>query len=712
MRVVLTGRKRFTFEDADKTLFVPSGYKQLQVLYCAICRTDAKMWHEGHRDLVFPRVPGHEMVAADDAGHRYVIWPGRNCDKCSFCQSGRENLCVDMQIMGFHHDGGFARHVLAPADTLIPVPDAISSPLACLAEPTGCAVHALHLLQLRSNDRIIIYGGGAVGLMAALVCQAWGITPLVIEKNEEKIHKITPFLHHTGIQCVKDTTESEFEAALNACPDPVAFNLCTVKLAKGGRLAFFSGLKKNEEIETNLINLMHYKEMELHGAYGLTRTDMAIGLAIIAQHSAAFEYLIESIEPFYSAPDLMPAVLSGEALKFILDFSVSCDSFRKDVMADLTTKKKANDTPAEIIPYNQINPNAFKNSSHQAIVNRIRPVTDYMRPAAQKKIDEKTKPLGALGILEALAVQMSLIQKNLHPCLDRRALFVFAGDHGVAEEGVSAFPAKVTGEMVRNFLNGGAAINVLCRHHNIDMRIVDMGVNADFEAHPQLLQKKIRKGTRNFTVEEAMTSAEAVQAVEAGMDAFLTENAKKKIDIVGLGEMGIANTTSASAIISFVTGIPAGQATGRGTGVDDKGLQHKAEIIDKVIQFHQPDPCNGFDILCKIGGYEIAGIVGAALAATSEGAAVVLDGLISTAAGLVAYLINPNIGGYLFSGHQSVESAQQAALNHMGLTPIIDYQMRLGEGTGAAMAIDTIDAACRIMREMASFEEAGVTNKE
>ena len=346
------------------------------------------------------------------------------------------------------------------------------------------------------------------------------------------------------------------------------------------------------------------------------------------------------------------------------------------------------------------------------IIQTIEPVNTELLPTARHKIDNKTKPIGSLGRLEELALQAALIQGDLNPRLDRKAMFVFAGDHGVAAEGVSAFPAEVTGQMVANFLSGGAAINVLCRHNDIDIRIVDMGVKVDFDDHPDLLQKKVGKGTRNFAVQEAMTAAEMDMALANGMDVFLTENRKQKIDIVGLGEMGIANTTCASAIISAVTNLPPEEAAGRGTGIDDAGLEHKAQVIRKALDFHRPDPADGFDILRKIGGYEVAGIAGAVLAAASCRTMVVLDGVISTAAGMIAYLINPAIKDCLVSGHRSVESAQGAALAHMGLDPLIDFQMRLGEGTGAALTIDIVDAACRIMREMASFEDAGVSNKE
>lgn len=339
MRWVLTGRRQLSLETIENSQPLPESFKRLRVLCCAICRTDAKMWDEGHRDLVFPRVPGHELVAADESGRRFVVWPGRVCGQCRYCRSGRENLCIDIDIMGFHHDGGFAENVTVPDSSLIPVPAEVSSPLACFAEPVGCTVHALKRLRLQKNDRIIIYGGGTVGLIAALVCQSTGAIPLVIEKNAEKIHKIGNFLRHTGIRCVKETVDSEFEAALNACPDPAAFGLCMVKLGRGGRFAFFSGLKKNQDIETNLINLMHYKEIEIHGAYGLTRADMRAGLDIIAKHATVFDRLIEGIEPFSRVPELMPAVLAASSLKYILDFTVNRNGFHQGLV-DHQAKKK------------------------------------------------------------------------------------------------------------------------------------------------------------------------------------------------------------------------------------------------------------------------------------------------------------------------------------------------------------------------------------
>jgi nicotinate-nucleotide--dimethylbenzimidazole phosphoribosyltransferase len=708
--MLLTGLRSLKMQNCAKPE-PREGFKRLRVQYCAICRTDAKMWHEGHTDLVFPRVPGHELVAEDARGQRFTLWPGASCGSCAYCRCGRENLCEHMKIMGFHSDGGFAHWVLAPQESLIAVPERIPSPLACFAEPTGCVINALDKLKLKSGERMIIYGGGTLGLIAALVCLTMDALPLIIEKNEQKIFKAKAFLDETGIQCRKDTTDSEFDAALNACPDHIAFNLSTIKLGKGGRFSLFSGLTKNQNIETNIVNLMHYKETALFGAYGLTKSDMAKAVALIEQNPAPFEKLIEKLVLPQQTPDVLADVLAGKPLKYIIDFTGGLSEAESSALPAHMIEPRSDVTENRADRQKEPDLSQGLAKDFRAVTEGIQPVAQHLRPAIQQKIDTKTKPLGALGKLEALALQLSLIQNRLNPRTDGKFLFVFAADHGIAQEGVSAYPAEVTGQMVKNFLQGGAAINVICRQYHIDIRVVDMGVGVHFEDHPGLQKRKIRMGTRNFAVEAAMTTAEAMRAVESGMDAFLSEHARRDIDIVGLGEMGIGNTTAASAIISAVTGISPAEATGRGTGIDDKGMERKAEIIDRALRFHAPDPRNGFDILEKIGGYEIAGIVGAILAAASKKAAIVLDGVISTAAGLIAYLINPDIRGYLISGHKSTESAQTAALGYLKIEPVIDFQMRLGEGTGAALTISVAETAARIMREMASFEDAGVSSK-
>ena len=457
---------------------------------------------------------------------------------------------------------------------------------------------------------------------------------------------------------------------------------------------------------------MHYKEMTLSGAYGLTRKHMRDGLILIGKKAGSFEKLIEEIIPPQRAAELMPDILSGKALKYVIDFSGNgkeLSIFPKKAVTE-GLKRKSSDLGRMSADNDGMIGATFP--GFRDVLRGIHPVPDDIRAEAVSKMDNKTKPLGSLGSLETLAMRISLVQNTLNPRVDNKSILVFAGDHGVVEEGVSAYPASVTGEMVKNFLNGGAAINVLCRQFDIDISIVDMGVNADFSPHPKLFDKKIRKGTRNFALEEAMTAREAEEAVSKGMEVFFNKYALNKIDMVGLGEMGIGNTTSASAIICALTGITPIQATGRGTGLDDKGMERKARIIENALNFHRPDLRDGFDILRKIGGYEIAGIAGAVLAAVSKRTVVVLDGVISTAAGLVAYTLKPEIGGYLISGHKSVEVAQKAALSHMGLEPVVDFKMRLGEGTGAAITMNVVDTACRIMREMASFEEAGVSQED
>ncbi|WP_353740490.1 nicotinate-nucleotide--dimethylbenzimidazole phosphoribosyltransferase [Desulfoprunum benzoelyticum] len=342
------------------------------------------------------------------------------------------------------------------------------------------------------------------------------------------------------------------------------------------------------------------------------------------------------------------------------------------------------------------------------LISTVTPVDGSFEPVARRKIDLKTKPLGALGRIEELAVQLAVIQRSLMPNVATKHILVFAGDHGVVDEGVSAFPARVTVQMVENFLAGGAAINVFCRQYDIGLSVVDMGVDTTFARHPLLIDKKVARGTANFAVQPAMTREQALAAIENGARAFLEQHAVTPMKIVGMGEMGIGNSSSAAAIICAATGLGSAMVVGRGTGVDDEGLKRKREVIDRALRLHRPDPDDGLELLAKLGGYELAGIAGAVLAAAANGCCVVLDGIISTAAGLIAYLICPAVQGYLVAGHRSVEQGQQAALQRMGLSPGIDLDFRLGEGTGAAITMNLVDLACRTMREMASFAEAGV----
>ncbi|WDP92052.1 MAG: nicotinate-nucleotide--dimethylbenzimidazole phosphoribosyltransferase [Desulfobacter sp.] len=671
----------------------------VDVLACAVCRTDAKMWEQGHRDLAFPRVLGHEMIVRDDRGRRYIVWPGKSCGTCKYCLTGRENLCDEMKITGFHHDGGFAHRAVLPRASLIPVPAALDPHVACFAEPVGCVVNAFDRLPAAPGKRILIYGGGTMGLITAIYAKSLDLDPFILEKDEAKIKRISPILAAEGLACAKETHDSLFDIVINACPDYIAFCQAVTKVDKGGHISFFSGITKNESVETNLLNLVHYKEAVVSGAYGMKKSDMEKALPFLISHGEHLRRLIEDVVPPDKAPDLLPRVLKGEGLKYILDFTGETTGRPKEA-APLQEPEQARHGEAA----------SFESQQLSATIGAVRP-TGGLGPRARAKMDDKSKPLGALGKLEALGVQMSVIQNTLNPAITRKAMLVFAGDHGVTEEGVSAFPKEVTGQMVDNFLNGGAAINVLCRRYGIEMKVVDMGVEKEFSAHPDLIRAKVAPGTRNMALEPAMSREEAVRALENGIQAFLSlgDGSRGLPQILGLGEMGIGNTTSASAIISAVTGISPAQATGRGTGVDNKGLSHKTEVIQRILDFHNPDPENGFDILRTLGGFELAGIAGAALAAASRGCAVILDGVISTAAGLIAYLLCPDIQGYLISGHKSVEKAQAAALDRMGLAPVMDLDMRLGEGTGAALAMDLAETACRIMDEMASFDEAKIS---
>lgn len=702
MKMVLTGLKTLEVI-SDSTLAEPAFDADqilVDVLCCAVCRTDAKMWDQGHRDLIFPRVLGHEFVVQDTSGNRYVVWPGKSCGQCKFCSQGRENLCEHMKITGFHNDGGFADQAVLPADSLVPIPGDLDRHAACYAEPVACVVNAFEKLNHAPGSRILIYGAGTMGLITALYALKLGLSVQILEKNQSKIDRVANFLSAYNLSCSKDIPESEYEMVINCCADYIAFCQAITKVDKAGQICFFSGITKNEQIETNLINLLHYKEACMTGVYGMTKAHMEEAVPFIQTHAEALKALIQDIVPPQQAPGLMNNVLSGQDLKYILDFDLShpADTVEKTVQQN----PSAADT-AKILTA----PPTLEDLYGQTL-EAIKPLPGNLKAKATAKMDDKTKPLGALGRLEPLAIQMSLIQDTLTPQIRQKHLFVFAGDHGVTEEGVSAYPSEVTGQMVENFLNGGAAINVLCRHHHIGMNVVDMGVKSDFTLHPDLLMKKVARGTKNFAIEPAMTRKQAIAALENGMSVFFDTHDKTPVDIVGLGEMGIGNTTSAAAIICAVTQITPEQATGRGTGVDDKGLEHKTKVIKKVLDFHTLDPEDGLDILEKIGGFEIAGIAGAVLAAASRKTAVVLDGVISTAAGLVAFLINPGVKPFLIAGHKSVEISQKAALDHMGLDPLIDFNMRLGEGTGAALAMDMADAACKIMCEMASFDEAKI----
>jgi nicotinate-nucleotide--dimethylbenzimidazole phosphoribosyltransferase len=342
----------------------------------------------------------------------------------------------------------------------------------------------------------------------------------------------------------------------------------------------------------------------------------------------------------------------------------------------------------------------------------IPPIDMNAAKQAQARQDNLTKPAKSLGRLEEISIQLAGMKSDPCPKVDRKAVIVMAADHGVALEGVSAFPAEVTPQMVLNFLHGGAAINVLARQAGASVTIVDIGVASDFDPSLSgLLQRKVAHGTRNMAKGPAMTSAEAEKALACGMDV-LAQVAEKGLDLIATGDMGIGNTTPSSAIVAVMTGLPVATVTGRGTGIDDAGLAHKVKVIEQAIALNKPDPNDALDVLCKVGGLEIAGLAGVMIAAASRRIPVVVDGFISTAAAMIAVGLVPDVRHYLFGSHQSVEIGHKAMHKHLGLVPLIDLNLRLGEGTGAVLVFHLIEASSRILREMATFEEAGVSDKE
>jgi nicotinate-nucleotide--dimethylbenzimidazole phosphoribosyltransferase len=343
-------------------------------------------------------------------------------------------------------------------------------------------------------------------------------------------------------------------------------------------------------------------------------------------------------------------------------------------------------------------------------IARIAPLDGMATQAARARQTQLTKPAGSLGRLEDLAIQIAGITGKARPRLHQPAVIVMAADHGVARQGVSAYPAEVTPQMVQNFLGGGAAINVLARHVGAHVVVVDMGVASPIAPHPDLIDRKIAPGTRDFTVEPAMTREQARLAVEVGI-AVVSDAIARGADLVATGDMGIGNTTASSAIVAAITGQPVAQVTGRGTGVDDAGLARKIAVIERALALHEPDPADGLDVLAKVGGFEIGGLAGVMIGAAAKRVPVVIDGFISGAAALIACALAPAVQPYLIGGHRSVERGHAAVFARLDLEPLLDLGMRLGEGTGAVLAQPLCLAACKMLDEMATFGEAGVAGK-
>jgi len=345
------------------------------------------------------------------------------------------------------------------------------------------------------------------------------------------------------------------------------------------------------------------------------------------------------------------------------------------------------------------------------IIEQIQPLDETAMQATRARQNMLTKPPGSLGKLEEMSIQLAGITADPFPSVERKAVIVMAADHGVTAEGVSAYPAEVTAQMVLNFLHGGAAINTLARQAGARVTVVDIGVAVEFEPMPGLIQCKVMRGTRNLAKGPAMTREEAEQALQVGVDV-LNDEAARGLDIVATGDMGIGNTTASAAIVAAMTGLPVAQVVGRGTGIDDEGLKHKVKMIEQSLSLNRPNANDALDVLVKVGGLEIAGLAGVMIAAASKRIPVVVDGFISTAAAMIAVGLTPRVRNYLISAHQSVEVGHQAMLKHLNLSPLLDLNLRLGEGTGAALAFHIIEAATRILREMATFDEAGVSDKE
>jgi nicotinate-nucleotide--dimethylbenzimidazole phosphoribosyltransferase len=341
----------------------------------------------------------------------------------------------------------------------------------------------------------------------------------------------------------------------------------------------------------------------------------------------------------------------------------------------------------------------------------IEPLDERMLSAARARQLTLTKPAGSLGRLEDIGNRLAAISGSLAPSVARKRILVVAADHGVTEEGVSAYPRDVTHQMVLNFLSEGAAINVLAAITGIDVQVVDAGVDHDFRSHPRLLDRKVVRGTGNFARGMAMTRDQAEQCVASGIQ--LAIDAKRDgFDLLGIGEMGIGNTTSASAITSALTGLAPDKVTGRGTGVDDAGLSRKIAVIEQALKLHHPVRSDPIDLLTKVGGAEIGVMMGSVIGAASRKLPIVADGFISTTAAALACALCPLARDYLFIAHLSQEQGHRALIRYIGIDPILDLQLRLGEGTGAALAMHILDASARVLSGMATFGAAGVSDRE
>jgi len=349
----------------------------------------------------------------------------------------------------------------------------------------------------------------------------------------------------------------------------------------------------------------------------------------------------------------------------------------------------------------------------ETTIKQISPQDQECRARAKERLDQLTMPHWALGRLMDLAVDLAGITRSLTPPVGRKAIVTMAGDHGVVEEGVSKYPQEVTNQMVHNFVNGGAGINALARQAGARVVVVDMGVAADMSelvASGSIISKKIAPGTGNIARGPAMTRAQARAAVEAGIS--VANELADTVDLFGTGDMGIGNTTPSAAIVAALTATEVEEVTGRGTGLDDVQLLHKIDVIRQALTINKPDPDDGLDVLAKVGGYEIGGIAGLILGAAARNKPVLIDGFISTAGALIAYSLAPMVKDYIIAAHRSVEQGHRIMHEHLGCEPLLDLDLRLGEGTGAALALNLVEAARAILVEVATFAEAAVSESD
>jgi nicotinate-nucleotide--dimethylbenzimidazole phosphoribosyltransferase len=341
-----------------------------------------------------------------------------------------------------------------------------------------------------------------------------------------------------------------------------------------------------------------------------------------------------------------------------------------------------------------------------ASIGRVDPA---ISAATQRRLDSKTKPRRSLGRLEDLACRIAAIRGTPSPALPVKAIVVMGADHGVADEGVSAYPQAVTRQMLLNFAAGGAAINVLARPAGAQVVVVDMGVVEPLPGGLNIRACRIGPGTRNFTLGAAMSRTQAIEAVETGI-RLAHELVVAGVTLLGTGEMGIANTTAASATAAAFTGAAPEAVTGRGTGIDESRWRRKIDVVRRALSVNHPDPADPLDVLAKVGGFEIGGLAGVVLGGASRSVPVVIDGFIASVAALVAVRLAPAAADYLIAAHQSVEIGHRLVLAALGVRPLLDLELRLGEGTGAALAMSLVDAALRVLHEMATFEGAGVSD--